>query len=356
MLPITLLAIAIVLIFILNVYIQITSDNSMSIDAQAKKSCIVANTIQNMFEIIGSEKNATEKIEELNNVILAEFKPKYSSIVLYDGNDFEVKASNVEKEFRDSIKNVATENTFSAYVTKNISKYIVATEYKTLSYRSALERNIKSTIFSPIYFNDTFLGFWLIEDVKEHSFNDLADQDLAKFKYNIGLFIENVLDQNTIEVAESTDKQTGFYNNTYLYSNSRPIIMAHDTSSLTLICLNNIPDVNEKYGRNISNTLLVKIANDIKETVSKESLLIRYSGLRLLIITPGSNAQLAQPIIEKVLTNIKNEVEYIDDEKVTLTAQILIHTIKKQNNVEKEIQDMVSYIDQMEQVNTIKII
>ena len=211
MLPITLLAMAIVLIFMLNIYIQLTSENKKSIDEQAKKSRIVSNTIQSMFEIIGSDNNATEKIEKLNNVIISEFKPKYSSIVLYDGYDYEVKATNVQEEFIDSIKNVAKENTFVNYVTKNISKYIVSTEYKTLSYRSAIERNIKSAIFSPIYFNNTYLGFWIIEDVKEHSFDDLSEQDLAKFKYNIGLFVENVLAQNTIEIAENTDKQTGFY-------------------------------------------------------------------------------------------------------------------------------------------------
>ena len=78
MLPITLLAMAIVLIFMLNIYIQLTSENKKSIDEQAKKSRIVSNTIQSMFEIIGSDNNATEKIEKLNNVIISEFKPKYS--------------------------------------------------------------------------------------------------------------------------------------------------------------------------------------------------------------------------------------------------------------------------------------
>ena len=60
--------------------------------------------------------------------------------------------------------------------------------------------------------------------------------------------------------------------------------------------------------------------------------------------------------MEKVLTRIRSELEYVDDEKVVLDAQILVHTIKRQSNIEKEIQDMVSYIDEMKQVNTIKII
>ena len=43
-------------------------------------------------------------------------------------------------------------------------------------------------------------------------------EELAKLKDHIGVFIENVLSQESIESAYNTDKQTGFYNNLYLYS------------------------------------------------------------------------------------------------------------------------------------------
>lgn len=359
MLPIILIAIALALIIFLDMYLELERAKKV-INADEKynnvKLKIVDKTIQDMYDIMGDTLSSDDKIEKLNKVLIKAFKPKYSSIVLYDGNNYNVKATNVEEHFIDSISEVATESIFSQYISKNVSKYIVTTQDKTLSYKSAIERNIKSVIFSPIYFNSMFLGFWLIEDTKENSFDGISNEDLERFKHNLSLFVENIQIQNTIEIAESTDKQTGYYNNLYLYSDARSKLISHDTSSLSLICLKNIPEINEKYSRNLGNTLIVKVTNAIKDIVSKESILVRYSGLRLLIITPGSNAQIAQPILERVLSKIRTEVEYVDDEKVSVDAQILIHTLKKQNNIEKEIQDMVSYIDNMKAINTIKII
>ena len=60
--------------------------------------------------------------------------------------------------------------------------------------------------------------------------------------------------------------------------------------------------------------------------------------------------------MERVLYKIKNEIEYIENDKVNVDTQILIRTIKRQNNIEKELQSMMSYLDYMNAVNTIKII
>lgn len=355
MLPVILVTIALALLIFLDMYLKVQKTNIQK-ESNRVKYKIVDKTIQDMYDIMGDTLSSDEKIKKLNNILIKAFKPKYSSIVLYDGNKYNMKATNIEEHFVDAISNVAKEIIFSQYVSKNISKYIVATNDSTLSYKSALERNIKSAIFSPIYFNNMFLGFWFIEDDKEHAFDGISNEDLEKFKHNLSLFIENINIQNTIEIAQNTDKQTGYYNNLYLYSDARSKLTSYDTSSVSLIYLKNIPEINEKYSRNLGNTLIVKIANSIKDVVSKESILVRYSGLRLLVITPGSNAQVAQGIMERVLNKIKSEIEYVNDEKVLVETQILIHTLKKQNNIEKEIQDMISYVNDMKSVNTIKII
>ncbi|MEG0872393.1 MAG: diguanylate cyclase [Clostridia bacterium] len=310
--------------------------------------------MEGMFEIMGSSINAKDKIVALNNAIKEAYNLKYSSIATYDGYSYSVKATNVETEYIDCIKKFSTEKEFKAR--KKVSKYITIAKNKTLLYRSAVERKICSAMFSPIYYKDMYLGFWIIEDTETDAFEHITKGELTKLKDNIGVFLENVQFQDTLEIAENTDKQTGYYNNMYLYSNARSVLTAFDTSALTLICLKNIPDINEKYGRNIGNALLIKVANSIKDLAPKSSIFIRYSGLRLLIVTPNTNAQLMQPFNEQLINRLKTESEYVGDRKVSLELQVLLHTFKKQNNIEKEIQKMVSYIDLMKDVNSIKII
>ena len=352
---VTLLSIALFLIIIATLYSEYENKKMKKIINQKNNTSIVEATIQKMFDILGANINTSQKIDRLNNVIISAFNPKYSSIVLYDGVNHVMKSTNVEECYVDVIREVSGEPIFASCTTKDSTKYMISKINNIVSYKSALERGIKSVMFSPIFFNDVYLGFWIIEDDKENAFDNISTSDFKKFKYNLGLFIENILMQNTIEVADNTDNQTGFYNKVYLYSNSRKILMKSTTSSATLIELINIPELNEKYGRNLGNTLILKMCNEIRNIVSKESVLIRYEGLKFLIITPDSNAQIAQPIIEKVFHSINNISEYVEDEEIKIEANILIHTLQKQNNIEKEIQKMKNSIHKFKDTNTIKI-
>ena len=170
--------------------------------------------IQQMFEIMGSSiLSSKQKIENLNQVIIRSFGVKYSTIAVYDGTTYEIKATNVENTYLDSISQIAKEPDFKDNALRNVSKYITTSPDKTLTYKSAIERQIRSCMFSPIYYNDMYLGFWVIEDEAESAFDNISKDDLAKLKNNMGVFIESIQNQGVIEMAENTDKLTGFYNN-----------------------------------------------------------------------------------------------------------------------------------------------
>ena len=155
---------------------------------------------------------------------------------------------------------------------------------------------------------------------------------------------------------KNIDKQTGFYNNLYLYSGTRKILKNNNNNAIAMICLKNIPDINDKYGRNIGNALLIKAANCIKNFVNKGVILIRYSGIRLLVIMPNTTAPAVQPTMERLLAKLNLESEYVGEDKITLESQFLLHTVKNQSDVDLEIEKMVDYIKGMNSTNTIKII
>lgn len=314
------------------------------------------SVIQQMFGIMGESIQGKDKIDKLNKAIIEIFSPKYSTISIYDGTNYEIKSTNVETEYIDSIINIADENDFKTNAIKNVSKYLSTSSDKTLTYKSAIERKIKSAMFSPIYYNGAYLGFWLLEDIVENAFDDISKDELSKMKNNLGVFLETVQYQTSIEHAENTDKQTGYYNNIYLYSNIRQILSSNETAAFVLVGLKNIPEINENYGRNLANILLSKVANAIKETVTSDTILIRYSGIKFLIIFPDSNAEKVHPLIERMFNKIKDEYEYVNDNKVNIEPQAVIHNVIKQNNIDKEIQKMLDYLDGIKTNNTIKII
>lgn len=348
----------ITIILILIVAIIITSFQKRQINSLKSVSKNVANMniLQNMLEIMSSKFSSDEKIKNLNDVIITNYGVKYSTISTFNGYEYDSTASNIEAIYKDRLKDIANENDFKVNISKNVSKYLTTAPGKTLLYRSAVERRIKSAMFSPIYCNGVYLGFWLLEDTVSNAFDNIPKSELAKLKANIGTFLDIVGFQKSIEKAQNEDKQTGFYTNLYLYSGARKIIKNNDNNTIAMVCLKNIPDINLKYGRNVGNAVLIKATNCIKNFVNKNIILIRYSGIKFLIIIPNMSSQASQPMIERLLAKLNLESEYVGDEKITVNSQFLLHTVKNQNDIDFEIEKMVDYIDGMNSVNTIKII
>lgn len=354
-LVIILLIIAIVLILFSIGFFEI-EHNRINIEKTDKKLNIIDSSIQSLFEVLGNYEMCDSKYQDLNNIIKKNFSAKYSSVVIYNGNDYVIKASNVEDCFLDSIKNVADEAIFSSYVQKNTSKYAIASEDGFVSYKSSVERNIKSVIFSPIYYNEVYLGFWIVEDEKTNAFDFVSEIDMEKFKHNVGLFVENVEKQSVIETAENIDKQTKFYNTNYLYSKLRSLIIKNENSVLTMIYLKNLPEINEKYSRNVGNMLVAKLSNVIRENLPEGSIPVRYSGLRLVILTPGKTVQSINKEMEFLLKKILKEYEVYESEKIELEVQVVMKNLRKQANIEKEAQNITRRMDGIKTVNTIKVI
>lgn len=321
------------------------------------KNLSAMRVIQSMFEIMGANIQAENKINELNKIILDTYEPKFSSIVTFDGTNHEVKATNADKSYIDTIEKLAEENDFRSNALKNVSKYLTTSSDKTLRYKSAIDRNIKSCMFSPIYHGSVYLGFWLLEDEIENAFDNMSKSELSKLKNNMGVFLENTLFQNIIETAENTDKQTGFYNTIFLYSKARQKLLENENNSMVLLCFNNLAEINTEFDRNVGNSLLAKAVNIIREFTGSDTMCIRYSGTRMLLLMPNSTAETVHSTIERMLSRIKSEAtEHVNNKYAGLNTQILIHTFKKQNNIEREVQRMVSYIDAMKETDTIKII
>lgn len=322
----------------------------------SKIELILKELVQDMLNIMSLDIKATDKIVSLNEAFLNRFEMKYSSICLYDGYTYDVKASNVEKEYITSIKDIVNDVAFKSNVVKRNVKYLVTSKDKTLLYKSAIERNIKSALFIPICFEENFLGFILFEDISLNNLEKLNKDIIVELRKNVANFIENIEFQNVLETANIIDSQTNFYNNVYLYSNARKFLATYNNSAMIVIRLANLPNINDKYGRNVGNLLLVKLANTTKEILGNDNIYIRYSGLRMIVFIKNKTAEGVQPLVELLLSSYKNIYEYVNDDKISIDTQILIHTLKKQNNIEKEIQKTMSYIDWMKNVNTIKII
>ena len=71
------------------------------------------NVLQDFMNTLGDSLSIDEKIERINDVLINKYSIKYSTIVVFNGAEYEVKASNVEEKHWDTLKNLQSDPVFA---------------------------------------------------------------------------------------------------------------------------------------------------------------------------------------------------------------------------------------------------
>lgn len=89
--------------------------------------------------------------------------------------------------------------------------------------------------------------------------------------------------------------------------------------SLVFADIDHFKRINEKYGRNEGDRILMKVASRLRSSIHPGDTLGRYEGEKFLIILPGVQHTVAKNVAERLKTVIMSNPEYVSDEIVNLT-------------------------------------
>lgn len=264
------------------------------------------SVVQKMFEIMGSNISANKKLKELNTVFCDIFKAKYSTIVLFDGKNNLIKASNVPEEHACALGTVSSDNNFTYNVSRNVAKYVTVSHEKTLTYNTASERGIKSAIFSPIYDGMNYVGFWLLEDRAKDAFENVSQQQLTILRKNLAVFLHGIKAQEKTEKSEDLNRQTGIYNMNYFYNKEVRKIEATNVTSFMLVSLQNLKEINLKYNKKTGDKYVVTSVEYLKNAFTSKVTLVRYSGTKILVIFKNMDTSKLSLVAEKLQARMLN--------------------------------------------------
>ena len=62
--------------------------------------------VQDFINAIGETSTVEDKIKKINDILVERYEIKYSTIVVFNGAEYEVKASNVDKKHWNSLKSL----------------------------------------------------------------------------------------------------------------------------------------------------------------------------------------------------------------------------------------------------------
>jgi len=306
---ISVLIVIIIALLIYNIIINQRIKNFKDINQKVTS----LNVLQDFMNTAGDVMTVDEKIIKINDILIEQYAIKYSTIVIFDGTEYVVKASNVDKKHWDTLKNLQNEEIFKDSITTAKPKYVtVNTEEERLPYQKMEFGRAKSAMFFPLYIDNVYIGYWIIESGRMHAFDHVDTTILEVVKENILSVFKIVSYQNIIESITRQDLYSDLKTAEYLYEEGRNIIDKYTTSTICMFKITNLEETNKNINRDTGNQIIIDVCDYIKEKISPEYLFVRYMGPKFAIAFSGIELD---GVVE-FLDDIKKEVEAMQIEDV----------------------------------------
>lgn len=274
------------------------------------------NVLQEFMSTIGEEESVNNKIAKINNILIEKYDIKYSTIVAFDGAEYVIKATNVSEKHWETLRNLQSEEIFKDSITTATPKYVtVNNDNEKLPYQKIEFSRAKSAIFFPLYIDNIYIGYWILESGAAHAFDKLDTTILEVVKDNILSVLKSVSYQSIVESLQRKDLYSELNNVEYLYGKGRKIIDNYPTSTVCMFNIINLPKINDEAGRKTGNSVITKVSEYIRDNISEEYLFVRYMGPKFVIVFSGVDIESVTEFIQELKSDVEGmKIEVGEDE------------------------------------------
>ena len=328
------------------------------------------NVLQDFINIVGSDLNVDKKIKAINDVLIEKYQIKYSTIVVFDGTDYIIKASNVSTNHWDTLRKLHEVDIFKDSISSASPKYItVNNENEKLPYQEKEFDRAKSALFFPLYIDNVYIGYWIIESGVPHDFDNLDTVIFETVKENIISVLKTVDYQKILENIVRKDLFTGLNSAEYLYGDGKKIIDQYTMSSICMFRVSNIENINQ-IARELGNKVITEVSRNVQRSISESYIFVRYMGPKFVIVFSGAEPSGVIDFINEIkksteslrisLRNTNKGVEEIsiennikkrikrkkEDIEVSPSLNFVIATYYKGTGIEEVLKKMEKYLDE----------
>ena len=302
LLVIGMLLIAIVILVAYNLHIQKKIEAFNNINQKIGNLSV----LQDFMKVAGEEDSVEAKLNKINEIVIEKYDIKYSTIVVFDGAEYVIKATNVDKLHHETLTNLHTEEIFQDSVATATPKYItIDNEKEKLPYQKVEMGRAKSAMFFPLYIDNIYIGYWIMESGKMHAFDKTDTTIIEVVKDNIISVLATMSYQDAMENIIRVDKFTGLYSAEYLYSKAKKTFDKYPTSAVCMFKITNIEKINEEVSRQAGNEIITEVSNIVKSKMPSQYVFVRYMGPKFVIVFSG----VEESSVEEFLKELKREME-----------------------------------------------
>lgn len=274
------------------------------------------NVLQEFMNTIGEASSVDDKIKKINEILIEKYEIKYSTIVIFDGAEYVIKASNVAQKHWDTLRSLHNQEIFKDSISTTNPKYITVNDpSERLPYQTMEFGRAKSAMFFPLYIDNVYIGYWIIESGVAHDFEKIDTTILEVIRENIISVYKSISYQNVVENTVRHDLFSGLNSEQYLYGEGKKIIDEYTTSTVCMFRIINIEEINKEFNRETGNVVITKISEYIKSSISNRYVFVRYMGPKFVIVFSGVDTDGVVEFVQELKENIeKLKIEEVKNE------------------------------------------
>lgn len=319
----TIIVVILIIVIIVLLAYNITIHKKIQAFNNLNQKIINLNVLQDFMTTIGEVSTVEDKIKKINEILLEKYEIKYSTIVVFDGAEYQVKASNVDSKHWESLKRLQEVEIFKDSISTATPKYVTVNDEKErLPYQQMEFGRAKSAIFFPLYIDNVYIGYWIIESGVPHDFDSIDTTIFEVIRENIITVLRTTMHQKTLESIVRKDIFTGLYSAEYLYGEGRKLIDTHTTSTICMFRIINIEEINQKFSRELGNKVIIKVSEYIKNNISKDYIFIRYMGPKFVIAFSGVDTDGVARFLNDIKVQIEELVIKLDEDNAIETKNL----------------------------------
>lgn len=338
------LLVVIVVLIVYNIHIQKKIDTYNNINQQISNLSV----LQEFMKVAGEEDSVDAKLNKINEIVIEQYDIKYSTIVVFDGAEYVIKATNVDKLHHETLTNLHNEEIFQDSVATATPKYItIENENEKLPYQKVEMGRAKSAMFFPLYIDNIYIGYWIMESGRMHAFDKTDTTIIEVVKDNIISVLSTMSYQDAMENIIRVDKFTGLYSAEYLYSKAKRTFDKYPTSAVCMFKITNIEEINEKASRQIGNDIITEISNIVKTKMAAQYVFVRYMGPKFVIVFSGVEETSVEEFLKELKTEMEEleiveEAEEVQVVKVINGKKVRVKELKEEKSASPKINFVVS--------------
>jgi diguanylate cyclase (GGDEF)-like protein len=266
--------------------------------------------INDMTKRLNQSLRPKEIFEFITREFLNVFKADFCCVLQYDREEhrFIVMSSNIPAMVDESFP---ADYGFCGIVMQTKEPLIISDYRESGNVESKLMEvtGARSLIASPIFVGGEVGGVILVAHRSANFFSYDNYKLLQVIASHVGLAIANATLHAAVRRMAITDNLTGLYARHYLNEQIQKRQRQDPGGSLILVDIDFFKKVNDTYGHQIGDQILVQVGNVIKSCIRETDIAARWGGEELAVYLPMARVEQALRVADRIRQRVEAETE-----------------------------------------------